>query len=139
MKISVKKSLIWVAVAIIAVVIVMQPGNKTEKFVYDIETISQTCNFDVFEGQDVRSVEDSIIITMPIQTPTPCYDVTGTVNFFGSDIVVNLDTKAKDGFCAECIGTVVAKVTLSNLDKGTYDVQLNTPDKHLVFKEVKVQ
>lgn len=139
MKISVKKSLIWVAVAAVAILVVMQPGNRTEKFVYDIDTVSQTCNFDVFEGQDVRSVENSIIITMPIQTPTPCYDVTGTVNFFNRNIVVDLDTKARDGFCAECIGTVVARVTLSNLDKGSYDVQVNAPDKHLVFKEVKVQ
>ncbi len=139
MKISVKKSLIWVAVAAIAIVVVMQPGSRTEKFVYDIDTISQTCNFDVFEGQDVKSVEDSIIITMPIQTPTPCYDVTGTVNFFGRDVVVNLETRAKDGFCAECIGTVVARVTLSNLDSGKYDIQVNAPDKHLVFKEVEVK
>jgi hypothetical protein len=75
---------------------------------------------------------------MPIQTPTPCYEVEGTVSSFGSDIVVDLRTVQKGEVCVECIGVVVAKVTISNLDKGLYTLQVNAPDKAII-ETVKIE
>ena len=135
MKVSFKKVVIWVVVVVVAAVVLIQPGSQRGKYIYQVETINGICNFDYLpqdQQQDVRVVRNSIVVTMPIQTPTPCYDVEGTVNSVGSDIVVNLQTKQRGETCAECLGIVVARVTISNLEKDTYSVQINTPDKSII-------
>ncbi len=132
MKVSFRKAIIWVVALVIVAIVLVQPSTQRAKYVYDIDTVSNVCNFDEFQKQDIRAVRNSIVIVMPIQTPTPCYEVEGTVSSFGSDIVVNLQTKKKGEVCVECIGVVVAKVTISNLDKGTYGLQVNAPDKAII-------
>lgn len=133
MKVSYRKIVLWALAAIVILFVLVQPSFQRGKYVYDIQTISNVCSFDEFPQQNVAtSGGDTIIITMPIQTPTPCYTVKGTVNLFGSDMSVNLQTEKNSDTCAQCVGTVVAKVTISNLDKGTYSVQINTPDKQLI-------
>jgi hypothetical protein len=139
MKLSPAKMLIWVMAVVVLAVVFIQPGSETGKYVYQVETVDNKCNFDEYAQQDIRAVGDSILITMPIQTPTPCYDVQGSVSFFRSDITVNLQTKKKEGVCtAECVGITVARVVISNLDPGTYSLQINAPDKS-VRTNVKVK
>ena len=132
MRVSFTKAILWVVALVIVAIVLVQPGAQRAKYVYDVQTLSNTCNFDEYDQQDIRAVRDSIVIVMPIQTPTPCYDVEGTVSSFVSDIVVDLQTKKKGEVCVECIGVVVAKVTISNLDKGTYGLQVNAPDKAII-------
>jgi hypothetical protein len=131
MKLSPSKLVIWLIAAVVLAVIFIQPGSETGKYVVQVETISNKCTFDENPQQDIRAVGDSIVIIMPIQTPTPCYEVEGVVNFFRNDITVNLQTKKMEGMCAECIGVTVARVTISNLDRGDYTLQINTPDKSI--------
>lgn len=132
MKVSFRKAVLWAVVVVVLVVVFIQPSTQRGKYVYDIQTISSKCSFDENPEQDIRAIGKSIVITMPIQTPTPCYEVKGSVDFFGSDIVVNLKTEKKGEVCVECIGVVAAKVTISNLDKGTYNLQVNSPDKSII-------
>lgn len=138
MKVSFKKTVIWViAVAVVALVLI-QPATQRGKYVYQIDTTSNKCTFDENPEQSIEAGRSSMTITVPIQTPTPCYEVQGDVSFYGSDIVVNLKTVKKGETCAECIGVVAAKVTISNLDRGTYSVQINAPDRALQISTVKV-
>ncbi len=132
MKISLRKSVLWIAVLVVLAVIFIQPATQRSKYIYDIQTISNKCTFDEYPQQDVRAVGNSIVVTMPIQTPTPCYEVKGDVGFFGSDIVVNLRTEKVGEVCVQCVGIVVAKVSISNLDKGLYGLQVNAPDKAII-------
>lgn len=131
MKLSPAKLVIWLMAAVVLAVIFIQPGSETGKYVVQVETISNKCTFDENPQQDIRAVGDSIVITMPIQTPTPCYEVDGSVSFFRSDITVNLQTRKMDGMCVECVGVTVARVTISNLDSGDYTLQINAPDKSI--------
>ncbi|MBI4894793.1 MAG: hypothetical protein HY833_03600 [Candidatus Aenigmarchaeota archaeon] len=139
MKLSPAKMLIWVMAVVVLAVVFIQPGSETGKYVYQVETIDNKCTFDEYQQQDIRAVGDSILIVMPIQTPTPCYEVQGSVDFFRSDITVNLQTKKRAEACtAECVGVTVARVVISNLDSGTYGLQINAPDKS-VRTSVKVK
>lgn len=132
MKVSLRKASLWIGAAVvIAVFALMQPTTQSARFSYEVETISNTCTFDEFPGQDISVSGNSIIITLPIQTPTPCYEVKGTVTQSGGRLDVNLETEQVGEFCVECVGTVVGKVMISNLAKGTYDIQINSPDKSL--------
>lgn len=132
MKVSFKKAVLWLVVAAVLAVVFIQPSTQTGKYVYNIETISNKCSFDENPQQSIRAIGDSIEIVMPIQTPTPCYEVKGNVGFFENDIVVNLETQKVGEVCVQCVGVVVAKVTIANLDPGSYSLQINTPDKSLV-------
>ena len=138
MKFSFKKIVIWLLLIVAVAVVLVQPGTQRGKYIFQVETVSNTCTFDEYKQESVESTRDSIVIIEPIQTATPCYDIEGSVNFFGSDIAVNLQAKKKGDTCAECIGIVVAKVTISNLDKGTYDLQISAPDRS-ILKTVRVE
>lgn len=139
MKFSPRKLVIWVAAAIILAVFFVQPGTQQSKYITQIETVSKVCTFDEYPQQDVRSVGNSIVVTMPVQTPTSCYDVTGTTNFYGNDITVNLKAALTNGTCSsQCVGVIVSRITLSNLDRGDYSVHVNAPDRSLTFSNVKV-
>lgn len=137
MKVSRNKIIIWAVAALVVAVVLIEPSTQRGKYSYEIQTISNVCSFDVFPQQNISVSGSSVTIVAPIQTPTPCYDVRGTVNFVGSDIFVNLGIEKKGQTCVECIGTVVAKVTISNLEAGTYNVKVNTPDKSLA-SEVEI-
>jgi len=139
MKFSFKKVVIWLLAMVVVAVVIVQPGTQSSKYVFQVETISNTCTFDEYQQQDVRTVGDSILIVMPIQTATPCYDAEGTVSFYGNDVTVNLDAVKKGEVCVECVGIVVARVTISNLDSGLYNVQINTPDKSLTYNNMKIR
>lgn len=138
MKVSYRKLAIWAAIAIVAAVILLQPVTQRGKYVYQIETISNTCTFDVYPQQNATVSGSTLTLVVPIQTPTPCYDVNGTVNFSGSDIFVNLQTEKRGQVCVDCIGEVVGKVTISNLDRGDYSVHVTAPDKS-VTQQVKIE
>jgi hypothetical protein len=140
MKVSFRKAVIWVAVVVVVLVLIssLQNLSKGERFTYQIETIANKCTFDVSPVQEINVIENSIVITMPIQTPTPCYDVKGTVSSQGNDIVIDLKTKRVGDICVECVGVVTARVTISNLSDGTYNLQVKTPDKSII-KTVNVE
>ena len=131
MKISYRKIIFWVLVIVVIAVVLVRPGTHIQ-YDYRVETISNKCTFDESPEQDNRAVSNSIVIIMPIQTPTPCYEVEGKVSSVGTDLIVDLDVKEKGEVCVECVGITVARVTISNLDKGTYGLQVNTPDKAII-------
>lgn len=117
---------IIISILVITSTMNSQPSTNIHNFT--IETISATC---MTEGQnlDVRSDGNSIIISVPIKTPNPCYDVKGDVKINDKNIEVDLSTVAKPEICIGCIGEVTGKVTINNLSKGTYSVKIITPDK----------
>lgn len=125
---------IWMVVAVVVALLIASysSSGRNGKLTYQIETIENKCTFDVSPEQDIRAVGNSIVIIMPIQTATPCYEVEGTVSSTGNDIRVDLRTVKKGDICAECIGIVTARVTISNLEKGNYGLQVNTPDKAII-------
>lgn len=43
-----------------------------------------------------------------------------------------IDVVEVGDICAECIGLVTARVTISNLADGTYGLQVKTPDKAII-------
>jgi len=131
MRLSPAKLVIWLMAAVVLAVVFVQPGSETGKYITQIETISNKCTFEESPQQDIRVIGDTIVITMPIQTPTRCYEVSGSVSFFRNDITVNLQTRKMDGTCEECVGVTVARVTVSNLDPGDYTLQINAPDKSI--------
>lgn len=135
MKVSWAKAGIWIFVAAIIIVFVaIRPATQIQ-YAYEIETVSNLCSFDEIPEQDIRAVGNSIVITLPIQTPTPCYEVEGTVTPAGKNsIVVNLETRQVGEVCVQCVGVVTAKVTISDLEKGIYGLQVNSPDKALITK-----
>jgi type 1 fimbria pilin len=107
-------------------------SGRNGKLTYQIETIANKCTFDVSPEQEISAAGKTIIVVMPIQTPTPCYEIEGTVSSTGNDIRVDLRTVKKGDVCVECVGVVTARVTISNLADGTYNVQVNTPDKSII-------
>lgn len=134
MRVSLTKAVIWVAAVVVVLVLVssLQNLGRAERFTYQVETVANKCTFDVSPEQSIEAVGNSIVIVMPIQTATPCYEVEGTVSSQGSDIVVDLTTKKVGDVCAECLGIVTARVTISNLADGTYGLQVKTPDKAII-------
>lgn len=76
---------------------------------------------------EVRAAGSSIIITAPIQTPTPCYDVSGEAAMEGRSIRVVFRTAAKPGICVQCLGLVTGRATLSGIAPGSYEVEVTTP------------
>lgn len=116
-----------VAVVLIIAIVAISVGPKTIPS-FTIETFSSSC---VAEGHDldIRTSGNSVVITAGILTPNPCYSVVGNVKFLGKKIEVDLSAVSKQGYCIQCIGEVTGKVVIQNLTKGTYDVQVKTPDK----------
>ena len=114
-------------IIIVEMLAVKSPAVPT----FTIETVSSTCMTGE-QDLDIRAVENSIVIIAPIQTPNPCYSVTGDVKFSGGDIEVELSTVSKQEICVQCIGEVIGKVVIQNLPKGIYGVKLRTPDKALI-------
>ena len=138
MKISWRKASLWIVAGAIAIFAILQPVTHQGQIEYKVETISNTCNFDVFPDQEVRTENGDIVIVMPIQAPNPCHDVTGVATVTGNEIEVNMELVQVGEFCAQCIGTVVGQVTISDLNSGEYKIKINTPDKSLIVEDIKV-
>lgn len=138
MKISYKKIVLWVAVIAVGVFVLMQPTFLIPEYSYEIKTVKNVCVFDEFPEQSVVVSGRDVVLTVPIATPTPCYEVFGSVASSGKEISVNLDTRKASEVCVECIGTVVAEVVISDIEPGKHTIQITTPDKVLI-KEVTVQ
>jgi len=116
----------FVVVVAVVVMIELLPVQKSAPS-FTIETISSTCMSEEHE-LDIRGEGNSIVIIAPMQTPNPCYSVAGDVKFSGRDIDVDLSAISKQGVCIQCIGEVTGKVVVQNLTKGTYGLDVRTPD-----------
>ena len=116
-------------VILIITIVILQKSTLPElKSDFTIETISSTCMTEEHD-LDIRALGNSIVIIAPIQTPNPCYSIVGDVKFSGRDIEVDLSAVSKQGICIQCIGDVTGKVVIQNLTKGTYGVEVKTPNK----------
>ncbi len=118
------------ALVIVVAVLVVLKILPTRQSIPDftIETTSSTCMSEE-HALDIRAVGNSIVITAPIQTPTPCYSIVGDVKISVEEIEVDLSTVSKQNACIQCVGEVTGKVIIQNLTKGVYGVKVNTPDK----------
>lgn len=91
------------------------------------ETLSAKCK--VAETPSViQAVDNTIIITAGVVTPTPCYEIKGSVKIEGTEIVVRLEPESRGEVCVQCIGEIVGKVTIPDLPRGIYSVTLQTPE-----------
>lgn len=131
MKFSFRKTVLWILAAVVIITIFVQPTFYSGKYNVQVETISNKCSFDENPEQEIRTTGSSIVIIMPIQTATPCYEVEGTMSSYRNDLTVDLKTVRKGEICVECLGTVVARVTISNLNSGEYSLHVNAPDKSI--------
>ena len=123
------KQLIPLALAILIVSLVLVVISQREPTpVYTIDTYSSAC---LSEAHDIAiSAEgNSIMVIAPMVTPNPCYSASGTVNFIGKEINVELIPLPKQEICVQCIGEVTGKVVIQNLTKGVYGVDVRTPDR----------
>lgn len=117
-----------VVIVILAIVsvIAIQPETPSEGERIKIETISAGC-FVGDTNPDIRAVGKSIVITQPIKTSNPCYEATGTVDINGNEIEVNLDAAETRKICIQCLGEIVARVTIRDLESGIYGLKVNAP------------
>jgi|GEM_PF-3578403 len=91
------------------------------------ETISSACISGERGEIGITAAGSSIVITVPIETPTPCYEVRAEATMKEGTIAVSVSTDPKGGFCAQCLGIVVGRITIPNLSPGTYGLTVATP------------
>jgi hypothetical protein len=121
-----KMLLVLVLIAVVTVGCVQEPAIVPE---WDVETLSSECGTVVDGELDIRGVGNSIVITAPMQTSTPCYDAAADVAINGNDILVEINAESRGEVCIECVGKIVGRVTISNLAPGSYGLDVRTPDK----------
>jgi hypothetical protein len=92
---------------------------------YLVETVSATCQSRLSEPSiDVR--DDTLIVTESLQTPNPCYGVEGTAVLVDHQITVEFFPDDRGGACIECLGTIVGRITITDLPPGDYTVMVHT-------------
>ena len=91
------------------------------------ETLSAKCKV-AGTPSDIQAVDNTIIITAGVVTPTPCYEIKGSVKIEGTEIVVRLEPESRGEVCVQCIGEIVGRVTIPDLPRGIYSVTLQTPE-----------
>lgn len=126
----------WEGLAASLILASDQESYSDEEFI--IETISARCMSGKTEPFDVRVEEKSVIITQSLMAGTPCHEVKGSVRVIKNDIVVRLWTERIGDVCTMCIGEIVGKVTIPNLTKGTYLVNVSTQQGESVVS-VKIE
>lgn len=103
------------------------PATRGEPTI-TITTLSAQCQGAERPRSKTEVLGDTIVITEPLTTPTPCYRVTGDVTIQRGEIVVTLQPEQKGGMCIECLGRLLGEVRISHLPKGDYEVQIKTPE-----------
>lgn len=106
----------------------MSPAIETAPLV-TIETRSAECQGAEAPRSTMAVSGDTLVITEPLATPTPCYRVTGEVTVEPGRIVVTLQSEQRPGMCIECLGVVVGEVRISRMPQGTYEVEVQTPER----------
>lgn len=96
---------------------------------FNIETLTTQCKSEEATPSEIITEGNSIILIQVFQTPDPCHEIKGNVTFEGNEITVNLKTEDTGQMCIQCIAEVIGKVTISNLSKGTYDLNIRTMER----------
>jgi hypothetical protein len=114
------------AVGIGGLVVALVSPNSTLPAV-DVRTTSADCAVATIPVTEARATGRTIVITAEMDTPNPCFRVTGSVEVLGTRIVGSLAVVSTNSACIQCLGRVVGEVTISNLQPGVYTLQIDTP------------
>ncbi|GBE54134.1 hypothetical protein BMS3Bbin15_00285 [archaeon BMS3Bbin15] len=98
-----------------------------------LKNYHQDCATGKFNAPEISTGKDSITAIVEIQTPTPCYNITGTVKIYKGKININLVPVRQNKICIQCVGKVITEVTVKNLRSGSYDVAIAVPKESWVF------
>lgn len=103
-----------------------QTPSKPEGISFSIGTLSASCLFEP-KDLDVRTVNRTLEIIVPMIAETPCYHVVGDVKVADNDIEVFLSMVPSQNYCTQCVGEITGKVVIQNLEKGVYNLRLISP------------
>ena len=122
---------IIVTIALAAFGTKLLPQNQAESrnMELGVEILSSSCLSGQSLDMDIMDIENSIVITAPIETPTPCYDINSNATLAGNNIDIKFYTFPKPGICIQCVGIVVTKATVRDLDPGIYSLKVTTPNR----------
>jgi hypothetical protein len=91
------------------------------------ETVSSACLSGERGEMDIRASGSSIVITAPIETPTPCHTIDALATLQDGTITVVMSARQGEGFCIQCVGVVTARATIPSLAPGIYGLDVRTP------------
>jgi hypothetical protein len=117
-----------IGVLIVAGLYVSYSAKATSSLPLRVETILASCFTDgEVGGGEIRAVSNSIVITQPIQTSTPCYEATAIAEMRGREIGVKIGARPVGDVCIQCVGEIVARVAVTDLPAGVYKLNIEYP------------
>jgi hypothetical protein len=116
-----------IGVLIVAGLYVSYSAKATSSLPLRVETILASCFAGGGRGGEIRAISNSIVITQPIQTSTPCYEATATAEMRGREIGVKIGVQPVGQVCIQCVGEIVARVAVTDLPAGVYKLNIEYP------------
>ncbi|MCR4404413.1 MAG: twin-arginine translocation signal domain-containing protein [Candidatus Acetothermia bacterium] len=100
----------------------------------------------VAEGAELQGGRGRITFSGAVSTPTPCYDLTAeliTMRCGPGERCVNtyeiaITSKAQEGYCIECLGSVSYRGELRRLNPGVYNIGITHDGRLITAAQVQV-
>lgn len=120
-------------------------GLRPSEPLLSFEQLDSGCAF-VEEGAELRGGKGKLIFSGAVETPTPCYDLTaelitmrcGPTERCPNTYEIAITSKAQEGYCIECLGSVSYRGELRGLKAGIYNIGITHDGRHITAAQVQV-
>lgn len=98
------------------------------------------------EGAILQGGKGKITFSGAIATPTPCHELKaelitmrcGPTERCPNTYEIAITSKAQEGYCIECLGSISYRGELRNLSPGTYAIGITHDGRQIVVEQVQV-
>jgi|SRR5215475_3887494 len=78
-----------------------------------------------YSGPSIVGTSTSIIVTARVGTPTPCTDLTATVNHHAATIDITMTATQENVICVQSLGVIDYTLVVAPIAPGTYHVTVH--------------
>jgi len=98
-------------------------AGPTEPLPFQLSFTTPPSN--TFSGPSIVGTSTAIIVTARLIAPTPCTDLTATVNHDGATIDITMTASPKNAICSEPLSIYDYMLALAPIARGTYHVTVH--------------